>query len=73
MIHLFSKDTVASINNTMASDIDELTKRGIKPRMVAVISSPDPSVLSYVNSKQKAAAKVGITIDVILSIYNRKY
>jgi methylenetetrahydrofolate dehydrogenase (NADP+) / methenyltetrahydrofolate cyclohydrolase len=64
MIPLFSKNIVASLNIAMASDIDEFTKRNIKPRMVAVVSSPDPSALSYVASKQKAAAKVGITIDV---------
>jgi methylenetetrahydrofolate dehydrogenase (NADP+) / methenyltetrahydrofolate cyclohydrolase len=64
MIHLFSKDIVASLKLEITANVDRLIEQGIKPRMMAVVSSADPSVLSYVASKQKAADKLGITIDV---------
>ena len=38
---------------------------GIVPKLVAVIVGDDPASKTYVGSKEKACAKVGISSDVI--------
>jgi methylenetetrahydrofolate dehydrogenase (NADP+) / methenyltetrahydrofolate cyclohydrolase len=64
MIRLLSKDIVSALNTRIIADVEQYISQGIKPRMIAVVSSSDPSVLSYVASKQRSAKKLGIVIDV---------
>jgi methylenetetrahydrofolate dehydrogenase (NADP+)/methenyltetrahydrofolate cyclohydrolase len=64
MIPLLSKCIVKSLNSNIAADVAQLQKKGIKPRMIAVVSSSDPSVLSYIVSKQKSSTKNGIIFDI---------
>jgi hypothetical protein len=51
MIHLFSKDIVASLKLEITANVDRLIEQGIKPRMMAVVSSADPSVLCCFQTK----------------------
>ena len=42
-----------------------LRDRGIVPRMAAILASEDAAARSYAESKQRAAAKLGIDLDVV--------
>jgi methylenetetrahydrofolate dehydrogenase (NADP+)/methenyltetrahydrofolate cyclohydrolase len=53
-----------ALNARTRAAVDDARARGLQPRVVDVIASNDPGAASYVRSKEKSAAALGITLDV---------
>jgi methylenetetrahydrofolate dehydrogenase (NADP+)/methenyltetrahydrofolate cyclohydrolase len=53
-----------AVKEQVAADARKLLDAGTTPRLAVILASDDPSAASYAQSKQKAAASLGITIDV---------
>ena len=54
-----------ALNARTKTAVDDARARGLQPRVLDVIASSDPGVASYVRSKEKSAAALGITLDVM--------
>lgn len=54
-----------SIKEAVRAGAAALRERGVVPKMAAVIATKDPSAWSYLQSKQKVAATLGIEMEVV--------
>ena len=59
------KKVAADLRTRLAERVAKLTKQGIVPGLTAVLVGDNPASASYVRSKKKAAAKIGINSNVI--------
>lgn len=53
------------IKSEIAAEVQNLTARNIRPKMAAVVASSDGGVLSYIRSKVRTAANLGIELEVV--------
>src|SRR5437867_3321029 len=53
------------VKERVAAETARLCEAGITPRLAVVLTSDDPSAVAYAQTKQKAAASLGITVDLI--------
>ena len=55
-----------SISKAIDEDVKRrIEKLGFSPKLVAITSKPDPSTITYLNSQQKKAKKLGIEFEVM--------
>src|SRR4051812_398350 len=54
-----------AVKEQVAAEAARLRESGTIPRLAVVLASDDPAAASYAQSKQKAAASLGIVIDLI--------
>ncbi len=54
------KEIAARVKAQVASEVEDLLKRGVKPGLAVVIVGDDPASHTYVNNKKKACELVGI-------------
>ncbi len=57
-ISLFLKDT-------LRSDVLELEKRGVTPKLVTILVGSAPEQLSFVNIKRRIAAEIGVEFELV--------
>jgi len=55
-----------AIREEVRAGADELRRNGLMPRLAAVLTVSDPAVLSYAESKARAASEMGITFDLVV-------
>ncbi|MFH1277791.1 MAG: bifunctional 5,10-methylenetetrahydrofolate dehydrogenase/5,10-methenyltetrahydrofolate cyclohydrolase [Candidatus Eisenbacteria bacterium] len=59
------KGAAARIEQGVAAEVERLKERGTSPRLVSVaVEDDDPSFASYMRSREKACARVGIRADL---------
>lgn len=61
---LRAKPLADQIKSDVAAAVSDWLSRGVTPRMAVVSASDDPASISYVQSKQRVAASLGIALDV---------
>ncbi len=54
-----------AVKEQIAAAVSKLIDAGTTPRLAVVLASADPGAASYAQSKQKAAANLGINVDLI--------
>src|SRR5262245_44478004 len=54
-----------AVKEQVTAEAARLTERGVTPRLAVILASDDPSAASYVQSKQKTASSLGISVDVV--------
>src|SRR5262245_53297837 len=54
-----------TVKEQVAAEVRRLTDSGTAPRLAVVLASDDPGAASYAQSKQKAAASLGINVELI--------
>jgi len=59
------KAIAAEIRGELKSRVERLRERGITPRLAAVLVGDDPASASYVGTKEKTAAKMGLESEII--------
>lgn len=57
---------VKTIREESRTAAEELRARGVAPRLAAVLTDSNPAVLSYAESKSRAASELGITFDLVV-------
>ena len=62
-----------ALNARTKTAVDDARARGLQPRVLDVIASSDPGVASYVRSKEKSAAALGITVSTVEQHLTRVY
>ena len=66
MVLIDGKALSLSLKERLSQQVKEYKNdTGITPKLVAIIVGDDPASKTYVGSKEKACAKVGIDSDVI--------
>ena len=60
---LDGKATAKSIREEVKAEVAALKEQGINPKMAVVLVGDDPASIFYAQSKEKAAANVGIAFD----------
>ncbi len=55
----------APIREEVRAEAARLTAEGVIPRLAAVMTGTNPAIMSYAQSKKRAAAQLGITLDLI--------
>src|ERR1044072_4774211 len=58
----FAKDIREEVRAAVAA----LHAQGTAPRLAAVVTHPDPVVMSYADAKARAASELGITLDLFV-------
>lgn len=61
MILMDGKKLASKIEEDIASEVQELSKRGITPSLAVILVGSDAASQTYVNMKAKACKRVGIT------------
>lgn len=65
-MHIFDGRKFAKVRETLLlNKVRELRKRGITPKLAAILVGDDPASKIYVSLKKKAAERVGITLQLI--------
>src|SRR5699024_2127626 len=59
------KELSESIREGIKKDVESLKEKDINPHITVVLIGNDPASLSYVKGKEKAAAKLGMSSEVI--------
>jgi methylenetetrahydrofolate dehydrogenase (NADP+)/methenyltetrahydrofolate cyclohydrolase len=54
-----------TVKEQVAAEVNKLRSAGTEPRLAVVLASGDPSAASYAQLKQKAAASLGIRVDLM--------
>jgi methylenetetrahydrofolate dehydrogenase (NADP+)/methenyltetrahydrofolate cyclohydrolase len=62
---LRGEEIAKNIRLEVASEVERLRSRNVRPKMAAIVASLDAGVLSYVRSKVKTAINLGIELEVI--------
>ncbi len=66
MILIDGKQTAADIREEIKGEVSELVKQGKRPpHLVAVLVGNDPASMTYVNSKERLAKKIGFDSTVL--------
>lgn len=60
-----AKDIVDGVKAEVASAVEAHKAKGVEPRIRVVVATDDAAVLSYVRSKVKQAANLGIAMEVV--------
>ncbi len=64
-VELLGKPLAAQVRASVAEQAARRRAGGLVPAMTALLASDDPASLSYAQSKAKAAAKLGIDLEVV--------
>jgi methylenetetrahydrofolate dehydrogenase (NADP+)/methenyltetrahydrofolate cyclohydrolase len=59
------KELAASIKQGLAQELVQLKDKGLTPKLVVVLAGDNPASLSYVRGKEKAAAEIGMTSEIV--------
>ena len=65
MKHIYSKDIVGARKARLIDAFGAVKRRGIAPKLAAVICAADPAVASYVSVKKKHTEEVGGSFEVV--------
>lgn len=55
----------AKIRDEVLAGIADLQIKGITPRLAAVVTDPNPAIMSYAESKKRTAEQLGVTLDLV--------
>lgn len=58
-------DLAITIQEEVRAEAEAWRAKGLQPKLTAVVASSDPSMLSYVRSKARAAEKLGIAFEAL--------
>jgi methylenetetrahydrofolate dehydrogenase (NADP+)/methenyltetrahydrofolate cyclohydrolase len=62
---IYSKEIVASRKARLIAAIGRAKAQGVRPKLAAVVCSPDPAAASYVSVKRKHAEEVGVEFEAV--------
>ena len=65
MKHIYSKDIVSARKARLVEAFGAVKRRGIAPKLAAVICAADPAVASYVSVKKKHTEEVGGSFEIV--------
>ncbi len=65
MKHIYSKDIVSARKARLVEAFGAVKRRGIAPKLAAVIRAADPAVASYVSVKKKHTEEVGGSFEIV--------
>jgi methylenetetrahydrofolate dehydrogenase (NADP+)/methenyltetrahydrofolate cyclohydrolase len=65
MKHIYSKDIVGARKARLVEAFGAVKRRGIAPKLAAVICAADPAVASYVSVKKKHTEEVGGSFEIV--------
>ncbi len=65
MKHIYSKDIVGARKARLIEAFGAVKRRGIAPKLAAVICAADPAVASYVSVKKKHTEEVGGSFEIV--------